>query len=284
MRLFKTIGHLQAFLKQAKTKGARIGFVPTMGALHEGHLELIRRAASENDLTVCSIYVNPTQFNELSDLEKYPRTPEKDIFLLREVGSLAVFFPTDAEIYPEGPTKAPLVGLGHLNEIQEARFRPGHFDGVVQVVARLLNLVQPDLLYMGQKDYQQVLVIRRLLEQQSLSTQLVVCPIVREKDGLAMSSRNVRLDPGYRQKASFIYECLQEAAALLAQKPIATIQQNALDKLTAAGFRPEYFEIAAHDTLLPLASVQTGTTAIITTAVWAGEVRLIDNCLAPINF
>ena len=284
MWLFKTTGSLQAFLKQAKTARQRIGFVPTMGALHQGHLELIRRSASENELTVCSIYVNPTQFNELSDLEKYPRTPEKDIFLLREVGSLVVFFPSDTEIYPEGLTKAPLVDLGQLNTVQEARFRPGHFDGVVQVVSRLLDMVQPDKLYMGQKDYQQVMVIQQLLRQTQRATELVICPIVREPDGLAMSSRNVRLDPGLRQKANIIYQTLQEAASLLSQKSIPEIIQQATDQLSAAGFKPEYFEVSAHDTLLPVSTLHPGDTVVISTAVWADQVRLIDNCLVPINF
>lgn len=284
MLLLKKSKNLQDYLAEARKQGKKTGFVPTMGALHEGHLALIQRSAAENDLTVCSIYVNPTQFNELSDLEKYPRTPEKDLLLLREVGSLIVFFPSDEEIYPEGLAKTALIDLGHLNEIQEARFRPGHFDGVAQVVYRLLKIVSPDRLYMGQKDYQQVLVVQQLLHDKMPDTQLVVCPIVRETDGLAMSSRNVRLDAGYRQKGSLIHQTLQEAAAQLPDKAIPNICREAMDKLIQAGFKPEYFEISHSENLLPIETVKSGDTVVITTAVWAGDVRLIDNLLVPLNF
>lgn len=284
MLLFKKTKDLQDYLAKAKKQGQRMGFVPTMGALHEGHMELIRRSAAENDLTICSIYVNPTQFNELSDLEKYPRTPEKDLLLLREVGSLIVFFPSDKEIYPDGPSNAPLIDLGHLNEVQEAAFRPGHFDGVVQVVHRLLSIVQPDRLYMGQKDYQQVLVIRELIRQKLPDTTLVMCPIVREADGLAMSSRNVRLDTGFRQKAPLIAATLETAAAQLPEKAIAEIKQEAIDKLNEAGFKTEYFEISNADTLLSVGQLSREADLVLSTAVWAGEVRLIDNLLVPINF
>ncbi len=284
MLLFKKTKDLQDYLAKAKKQGQRMGFVPTMGALHEGHMELIRRSAAENDLTICSIYVNPTQFNELSDLEKYPRTPEKDLLLLREVGSLIIFFPSDKEIYPDGPSNAPLIDLGHLNEVQEAAFRPGHFDGVVQVVHRLLSIVQPDRLYMGQKDYQQVLVIRELIRQKLPDTTLVMCPIVREADGLAMSSRNVRLDTGFRQKAPLIAATLETAAAQLPEKAIAEIKQEAIDKLNEAGFKTEYFEISNADTLLSVGQLSREADLVLSTAVWAGEVRLIDNLLVPINF
>lgn len=284
MLLLKKSENLRNYLAEARKQGKKTGFVPTMGALHEGHLALIRRSAAENDLTVCSIYVNPTQFNELSDLEKYPRTPEKDLLLLRKVGSLIVFFPSDEEIYPEGLANSALINLGHLNEIQEARFRPGHFDGVVQVVYRLLNIVRPNRLYMGQKDYQQVLVVQQLLQEKMPESQLVVCPIVRETDGLAMSSRNVRLDAGYRQKGSLIHQTLQEAAAQLPNKSIPDICKEAREKLTMAEFKPEYFEIANSDNLLPLETIKSGDSVVITTAVWAGEVRLIDNLLVPLNF
>lgn len=260
-----------------QTTNRTFGFVPTMGALHEGHLALIRRARAENSFTICSIFVNPTQFNEASDLEKYPRTPSKDIELLAGVGCDMLFMPPVAEVYPPDGYETPQVEFGRLSQVMEGMFRPGHFEGVAQVVYRLLEIVQPTRLYMGQKDYQQYLIIQELIRQTGLPVELVMHPIVREPDGLAMSSRNVRLQPEYRDRAAVLYKTLQGAKKQLRRLSPADVQEWALRQLSIPGFRPEYFEIVDAQTLQPAASVGDGRPLIACMAVWAGEVRLIDN-------
>ncbi len=268
---------------------ARLGFVPTMGALHAGHLALIERALDECDLVACSIFVNPTQFNQAEDLEKYPRTEEKDLQRLLEVGCHLLFLPTIKEIYPEGPDKAPNpFRFGELEKVMEGAHRPGHFAGVAQVVSRLLQIVRPHALYMGQKDYQQTLIVQSMLEQMNSSVRLIVCPTVREADGLALSSRNQRLNPQQRALAPNIYRQLQQAARAFGESPSAfrQIEQNALQKLAALpGFRPEYFTFARACDLKPLSelpaqAIPPAKEVVICTAVWVGDVRLIDNLIA----
>lgn len=278
MYLFKKIFDLQQFLSTVSDKKETIGFVPTMGALHEGHLALVKEALKHHECVVCSIFVNPTQFNDDNDLKKYPRTPEKDIELLEMVGCQVLFMPNDTEIYPQGEERSTEFDFGQLDKVLEGSFRPGHFAGVAQVVKRLLEVVQPDALYMGQKDYQQTVIIRMMLDILQSPVQLVVCPTVRESDGLAMSSRNVRLTPEHREKSSIIYKTLEKVREMAAMHQSAdAIRQFALQNLTIPGFRPEYFEIVDGNTLKPIAQLNGAKNLIACTAVWADEVRLIDN-------
>lgn len=277
MYLFKGVKELRKQLRVLQTANRSFGFVPTMGALHDGHLALVRRSLAENSFTICSIFVNPTQFNEASDLEKYPRTPSKDIEMLLEVGCDILFMPFVSEVYPAEYYQKPHFDFGPLDKVMEGAFRPGHFAGVAQVVYRLLEIVEPTRLYMGQKDYQQFLIVCDMLRQTGLSTQLVMYPIVREKDGLAMSSRNRRLQPGHRRKAGIIFEVLQQARDQLSQLSIDEIKKQSLERLSLPGFRPEYFEIVDADNLQPVSTVREGRPLIACTAVWAGDVRLIDN-------
>ncbi len=276
----------------------RLGFVPTMGALHRGHLALIERALEECDRVVCSIFVNPTQFNQAEDLQHYPRTEEKDLQLLLEVGCHLLFLPTIEEIYPEGPENAPNPFVfGELEKVMEGERRPGHFRGVAQVVSRLLEIVQPHALYMGQKDYQQTLIVRSMLEQMNSPVQLVVCPTVREEDGLAMSSRNLRLSAEQRALAPEIYRAMRAAATTFAERhkknssafrqptPVGQIEDRYLQQLAALpGFRPEYFCFARAADLKPLRDLPPEELpppgeVVLCTAVWVGDVRLIDNLI-----
>jgi len=278
MYLFKKVSDLEAFLGPYRQKRRTIGFVPTMGALHNGHLSLIRASHEQASCTVASIFVNPTQFNEASDLEKYPRTPAQDLRLLYQAGCQAVFMPPVEEVYPPNEQQSMDVDFGVLTTVMEGAHRPGHFDGVAQVVKRLLDIVQPTHLYMGQKDYQQVIVVRRMVDALAIDTEVVMCPIVREEDGLAMSSRNVRLDKESRQKAPAIYQALQEARAMLQRgESVQTIQRKSLDALSAAGLKPEYFELADAHSLQLVEDTAKVEAIVACTAAWAGDIRLIDN-------
>lgn len=275
---FKKIKSLQAFLATIRQQKRTIGFIPTMGALHKGHLALIHQAAQAGDYTVCSIFVNPTQFNDARDLEKYPRTPEKDIQMLVSVGCEVLFIPAVEEIYPPDQQKQANFEFGHLEKVMEGTFRPGHFAGVAQVVSRLLHIIQPDRIYMGQKDFQQVAIVKSMLQQLHSPIQLVMCPTMRESDGLAMSSRNVRLTPEFRQKAPLIYETLTLSKKWSGNgHSPKEIQQLAIEKLKTSGLSPEYFELVESETLLPIERFNDAKSIIACTAVWAGEVRLIDN-------
>lgn len=277
MFLFKHVNDLRRYLQSEREKGKTIGFAPTMGALHQGHISLIQLSRQESDITVCSIFVNPTQFNEQNDLDKYPRTPEMDIELLAVAGTDVLFFPGVEDIYPANLETRLQLDFGSLDKVMEGGFRPGHFAGMAQVVNRLLGIVEPQKLYMGQKDYQQLTIVRRMLELNHIPTELVMCPTVREEDGLAMSSRNIRLSPEERSQASLIYRLLAEARDLMGEKTPADIQANALAQLKAQGFRPEYFEIVDGRTLLPVQLFDESDFMVACTAVWVGNVRLIDN-------
>ncbi|HMN90174.1 MAG TPA: pantoate--beta-alanine ligase [Saprospiraceae bacterium] len=282
MLLFKKTNPLRLFLNDLRKQRKPVAFIPTMGALHEGHLQLVRQAAATNAVTICSIFVNPTQFNDPTDLEKYPRTPHKDIELLTKVGCDTLFMPAVDEIYPIGQNAWHPIDFKGLDQVMEGAFRPGHFKGVAQVVERLLQLVQPDALYMGQKDFQQTIIVRELLQQRKLPVQLVVCPTVREANGLAMSSRNARLSPKQRKEAGIIYETLQQAKKMAEQQqPVPMIKDFALRQLLLPGWRPEYFEIVDRNTLMPLTNLNGRQRAIACTAVWSGQIRLIDNILIP---
>ncbi len=274
--------------RRGLSSGTRLGFVPTMGALHRGHLALIERALEECDVVACSIFVNPTQFNQTEDLRRYPRTEEKDLQQLLEVGCDVLFLPTIPEMYPEGPENAPNPFVfGALEEVMEGAHRPGHFRGVAQVVSRLLDIVRPHALYMGQKDYQQTLIVHSMLGQMNSDVQLVVCPTVREEDGLALSSRNLRLSPEQRALAPEIYRHLQAAVRAFGESPQAFRQIEERHLQVLAGlpeFRPEYFCFARASDLKPLSELLPGELppeegVVLCTAVWVGEVRLIDNLI-----
>ena len=253
-----------------------VGFVPTMGALHAGHLALIRRAVAAGDLATASIFVNPPQFNDPEDLRKYPRTPEADVSILAKAGCHAVLMPSVEEVYPAGGQSYEF-SFGHLETVMEGAFRPGHFKGVAQVVARLLDMVRPQRLYMGQKDFQQTAIVAEMLRQLNSSTQLIVVETVRETDGLAMSSRNVRLSPEFRAAAPVIYQCLLDAKRLYPEMDAAAITARTMQKMESAGLRPEYFEIVDGRTLLPVGNPRQADFVVACTAAWAGDVRLIDN-------
>jgi pantoate--beta-alanine ligase len=280
MLLFKNVYDLQKYLTALKAKGNQVGFVPTMGALHRGHISLINRSKAENGVTVASIFVNPTQFNDLKDLEKYPRTPERDMEMLIESGCDILFMPSPDEVYPNGTAPFQKFNFGKLDRVLEGTFRPGHFDGMAQVVHRLLEIVKPNKLYMGQKDFQQISIVASMLQQTKLKTELVMCAIMREEDGLAMSSRNVRLAPEDRAAAPLIHKTLKEAAEMVSEFSPSEIQRMAVQKLRAESrFRLEYFEIVDGRTLLPIQLFEDTDFAVALTALWVGEVRLIDNMI-----
>ncbi|MEO0043428.1 MAG: hypothetical protein RL329_2876 [Bacteroidota bacterium] len=280
MLLFKRVQDIQQYLNVLRQKGVEIGFAPTMGALHSGHTALITRSKTENQVTVCSIFVNPTQFNDPSDLEKYPRTVEHDIERLVEAGCEILFLPSVAEIYPKGMQQNLPIQFGRLDKVLEGVFRPGHFNGMAQVVYRLLEIVNPNRLYMGQKDFQQLTIVRSLLSQMRSGTELVMCETKREKDGLAMSSRNVRLDAAARAAAPKIHQILMEALDMTEEYSPNEIQRRTMQKLKEIkGFDVEYFEIVDGHTLMPLRLLGETDFAVAVTAVWVGGVRLIDNLI-----
>lgn len=280
MYLFRRVSDLQAFLKTERVNNRAVGFVPTMGALHQGHLSLIRTSLTKNEITVASIFVNPTQFNDPNDLKKYPRTPGKDLEKLASVGCDVVFLPEVEDIYPAGMDTDLVVDLAGLDSKMEGAQRPGHFDGVAQVVHRFLQIVKPQHLYMGQKDYQQQLIIRRMIEVLDLPVKLRTVATEREADGLAMSSRNVRLEPTIRTRAVLLYQTLQAAKAQLNKgEKVSDIEAWALKTLSQPGFRPEYFSIVDGKTLASINQDSMPQLIVACTAVWAGEVRLIDNMI-----
>ena len=277
MILFKKVHQLQTYIKQLKEDKKSIGFVPTMGALHNGHLSLIEKAKAENNYVVCSVFVNPTQFNEVSDLEKYPRTAGKDIKLLTSIGTEILFMPPAKEVYPEGLDTTLKLDFGNLADVMEGEFRSGHFDGMAQVVNRLLNIVQPHNLYMGQKDFQQLTIVRSMLKQLNSDVNLVMCPIIREEDGLAMSSRNVRLTAENRKLSVKLNQTLKRAKSMINEKNPSKIKAWAMKELSIPEFKPEYFQIVDGITLQPIDDFEGTDFAVACTAVWVGEVRLIDN-------
>lgn len=277
MDIFSQIGPIRAFLEQKKTPGKSVGFVPTMGALHEGHLALIRQSNRENDITVCSIYVNPTQFNNADDLARYPRTVDKDIEMLKSVGCHILFCPSNEEIYPEISTIR--FDFGPLEHVMEGEFRPGHFSGVAKVVSKLLNIIQPTRAYFGQKDFQQFKIVECLVQELKFNVQLRCVPIQRENDGLAMSSRNMRLNDEQRLSAIAFYESLQLARQRLGEGRSMSSIKEEIKKYCEAkpGVRLEYIELADSSNFVLQENVTDN--AILLIAGYVGEVRLIDNLL-----
>lgn len=278
MKVTYKAGELSSHTSEAKKRP--VGFVPTMGALHEGHLSLVRKATAECPVAVVSIFVNPTQFNDSRDLENYPRTPGPDIEMLNTVmrDNDILFMPAVSEIYPSPDRR--LFRFGNLDNVMEALHRPGHFNGVGQVVSRLFSIVKPDIAYFGQKDFQQLAVIKDLVRQTGDPVRIVSCPIVREPDGLAMSSRNKLLDPEIRKKAGIIFSTISRAA-LLKDADIPAIRDFVFSTVNSfPGFSVEYFEIADDEQLLPLAALseyRPDKRYYACIAVKAGGIRLIDN-------
>ena len=279
MQIINDPQQLNAAIQQLKSKGKTVGFVPTMGALHEGHLSLLRKAKRENHRTVCSIFVNPSQFNDKKDLKKYPRPIEKDVALLAEAGCHILFNPTSTHIYPQGYGYKLKIDLSDLDKPMEGKFRPGHFDGVIQVVKRLLEIVTPDRLYMGQKDFQQLTIIQHMVKYFALPVELVPVRTKREKDGLAMSSRNQRLEPGIRSRANIIRKTLISARRRLKTHTPREVQSYAMNRMNIPDFQPEYFEIVDGNNLKNVKTMKAHRYVVACTAVWAGEIRLIDNII-----
>jgi len=278
MYIFKTVQDLQQYLRTQKKQAKRIGFVPTMGALHRGHLNLVQRAFEDCDIVVCSIFVNPKQFGDPEDLTKYPRPIESDIQKLEQLGCSVLFLPAVSEIYPKDLV-SPSIDLKGLDANMEGAHRPGHFAGVVQVILRFLDILQPDFLYMGQKDYQQFAVIKYVLQLLHLRTQLVCVPIVREEDGLAMSSRNIRLSPEGRQRALLISKMLFEVKEHAASMSLEEVKKYALAFIDQHQLEVDYFTIIDGDSLENIDSFDKATTVTACTTVRIDGVRLLDNII-----
>lgn len=281
MILIKTASTLRLYLSDQKKKGLQIGFIPTMGALHEGHISLIKQSLDNGDIPVCSIFVNPTQFNDIKDFRQYPVTVDQDILLLEKAGCEALFLPSVNEIYPDGFENDTHYELGYLGSILEGAYRPGHFQGVCQVMEKLLKIVMPDHLYLGQKDYQQCKIITLLIKQMGLYEKIKVeiCPTLREPDGLAMSSRNRRISQEARQNADGIYLALTHIKNHLKPGPVENILNEAREILMQKNFELDYLAVADADSLEILTSYQHGRSLVALTAATYDEVRLIDNML-----
>jgi len=278
MKILNTIIAAKAYVRQSKLNGLSIGFVPTMGALHPGHISLIERAKLENNLVGCSIFVNPIQFNNKEDLEKYPRNFEDDSMKLVNAGCDFVFHPETDEMYPEPANEQ--YDFGRLDKVMEGAHRPGHFNGVAIVVRKLFEIVEPEKAYFGMKDYQQLRIIQTLTENLKLPIEIIPCPTVRENDGLAMSSRNVRLSRDERKIAPQIYQILKEVKKRKTNHGVKELEEWAISQFSEIeGFRMEYFEIVDSKTLLPIKNWSDTRCAIACTAVFLGGVRLIDNLI-----
>ena len=278
MQILYSINTLQDYLKTIRKEGKSIGFVPTMGALHKGHLSLIEASKADNDLTICSIFVNPTQFNNPQDLAVYPRTLEADCEMLESAKCDVVFAPSAHDMYLTLPNLK--FDFGDLERVMEGKFRPGHFNGVGIVVSKLFNIVQPDSAYFGQKDLQQCAIINRLVKDLSCNLKLNICPTQRETDGLAMSSRNRNLTPEQRKNAPEIYKALQYAVDLLKDKKSVNLIKGFITSYldNIEGIEVEYFEISDFETLQPVNELLEGKTALCI-AAFMGKTRLIDNVI-----
>jgi pantoate--beta-alanine ligase len=279
MEVFQKRYELQTYLQEISDKGDQIGFIPTMGALHQGHLSLVKACKKQDDCCVCSIFVNPTQFDDSDDLDTYPRELQRDIEKLEKQGVEILFAPPESEMYPEGYEEDLPFDFGRLDTVLEGAHREGHFTGVAQIVSKLLQAVQPHKLYLGQKDYQQFLIIKSLIDQMEIEVTPVLCPIVREEDGLAISSRNVRLNKTERKAATKIYETLLYCQRSVNEVAIPKLKEQALNKLKAvSSFKKiDYFEICDAHELMPVSDAQEATDIIACTAVRLARVRLIDN-------
>jgi pantoate--beta-alanine ligase len=281
VKLAPTIAELRAELLEPRRAGQRIGLVPTMGAFHEGHLSLMRRARRECDVVVVSLFVNPAQFNDARDLDAYPRDPDRDAALAAGIGVDYLFAPAIEEVYPSGfATTVSVVGL--TDTLEGAHRGRAHFDGVTTIVTKLFNMVSPDVAYFGQKDAQQATVIRRLVRDLDIPIAIEVCPIVREPDGLAMSSRNAHLSPGDRTRAAALHRALAaiQRAISAGERDPDVARADGLEELQAAGIEPDYLEVVSADTLIPVDRIEGDVLAVIAACV--GSTRLIDNELIRI--
>ena len=279
MQVIQSATQLLEICQTHRLAGRSVGLVPTMGYLHNGHISLVESLRPKVDILIASIFVNPTQFNEQTDLAKYPRTFKADKKLLDENNCDVLFFPSVKEIYPKGTGHRPKVKLKGLDQKMEGAFRPGHFDGVVQVVHRFLDIVKPNRLYMGQKDFQQFTIIDRMIEDLKMPVELVVCPIGRSNAGLALSSRNARLKRQHKERAVIIHQCLLWTKRHLESHTIEEIINYSMTRLAIQDFNPEYFLLVDGYSLSEVKNVNKHKYIVALTAVWAGEVRLIDNMI-----
>jgi pantoate--beta-alanine ligase len=278
MKQSTTIADVKAILGKNSIEGKTIGFVPTMGALHEGHLTLIRRAKQENDVCVSSVFVNPTQFNNKEDLARYPRNLAMDAAMLESNGCDLLFAPAVAEMYPEGEKEMLNLEFGMLDKVMEGKFRPGHFNGVATIVHKLFEIIRPGTAYFGKKDYQQLAIVRAMARMLNLPVEIVGCETVRESDGLAMSSRNTRLTEEERRLAPTIYHVLKQIRSQAGKARVRDLESWAVNEIGKhKAFRVEYLEIGDKDSLLPLENWTSPDHAVAFAAVFLGDVRLIDN-------
>nr|NQU91777.1 pantoate--beta-alanine ligase [Bacteroidota bacterium] len=278
MKILKTIAQAEQYIDDIKSQSKAIGFVPTMGALHSGHISLLKRATIENDVVACSIFVNPIQFNNPDDLKNYPRTIDDDIQKLEEIECDILFYPEVKEVYPEPVFDK--YNFGQLDKVLEGKFRPGHFNGVAVIVRKLFEIIQPDRAYFGMKDYQQLRIIQTMTENLELPVQIIPCPTLREKNGLAMSSRNVRLTAKERLIAPSIYRILVELKKKATALSVAEAESWALSQLNNfKELKVEYLEIVDSKTLLPVKDWKGSDGVVVCVAVHLGYVRLIDNLI-----
>ena len=278
MIIIKTVSELEAYVGRERNNGRSIGLVPTMGALHAGHLSLVERAVKENDDVIVSVFVNPTQFNNPTDLATYPRTEEEDCRLLAKAGVSVAFVPTVEEMYPSGAVRVKEFRLGTAAEVMEGKFRPGHFQGVAQIVCRLFELCRPTRAYFGEKDFQQIAVIRNMVESEGIDVDIVSCPIKRADDGLALSSRNALLTPEQRAIAPEIYKALNAGVEYSKDHGVKETHDKVVALVDANdGLETEYFEIVDARTLLPVEEWEESPEVVGCITVFCGKVRLIDN-------
>lgn len=278
MLIIKDAAELESFVAREKSNGRSIGFVPTMGALHAGHLSLVERCVSENDVCVVSVFVNPTQFNNPTDLATYPRDEEADARLLAKAGVTVMFAPGVDDIYPNGTERDHEFALGAAAEVMEGKYRPGHFQGVAQVVCRLFQLVRPTRAYFGEKDFQQIAVVRNMTRSEGLDVEIVPCPIKRADDGLALSSRNALLTPEQRAQAPLIHQALMESKTYALNHSLAETREAVVKRIDAnPGMRVEYYEIVDAETMQPVDNWAEARWVVGCITVYCGPIRLIDN-------
>jgi pantoate--beta-alanine ligase len=278
VQVFTTIKDLHSALRVLNSKGKTIGFVPTMGALHQGHISLINYSKQQCDVTVCSIFVNPTQFNNPDDLDKYPKTPENDKLLLEKAGCDFLYLPSVEDIYPEKDNR--IFNFGFLDTVLEGALRPGHFNGVGQVVSILLEHIEPNKAFFGSKDYQQVMVVKELVKQLNIPVEIISCPILRESDGLAMSSRNIRLNDQERIIASLIPKIMLKASDIVKAHGI-TASKQFVEEITSqiTNMKLDYFEVCNSSSLKKLDKYETAQPTVLLIAIFVGKTRLIDNLI-----
>ncbi|MBD5356460.1 MAG: pantoate--beta-alanine ligase [Bacteroides sp.] len=280
MEILRTVNDVREYVSGRRQQGASVGLVPTMGALHAGHLSLVERAVKENDVTVVSVFVNPTQFNNPADLASYPRKEEDDFKMLASAGASAVFAPTVEEIYPGGIENQPHheFDLGSAAQVMEGKFRPGHFQGVAQIVSLLFRIVNPTRAYFGEKDFQQIAVIRNMIKSEGINVEIVACPIKRADDGLALSSRNALLTPEQRKIAPEIHAALKYSVDYSRDHSVRATHDTVVERLNAVPeLEVEYFEIVDARTLLPVDEWEESPWIVGCITVYCGKVRLIDN-------